>query len=619
MQTLAVATDPQIPSLQIFPHHLTSPSSKAESFAIMQSDPGKGKGTQLSFQVTALAGPPRLSILNPPPPRSCKRTEPAWVDALSGGFADPSDHHRDQHDAKRVECTDYLIDHGWAAHHFIVPGLSEDGKLVYQTLHSRRRARPFEIIDNEPPHPPWWDEQMRKSTEWFIKFRENGGLQPPTAEGEEKRITDQDGNLIRDDEQAQKVLSMWSSIIGPDFEDALDKNRSDYYREYNGGFRPHATIISKDDVSTALTSKLYHSSNRSDPATDTMISLNVRFPPDPENVIIRVKEGKRRDGNNGPTRGSSHVLIRTEYTPSFIPNTTSVLAYPANLEDLDKLSTEARTLCDGTDEEATAYMQLKIKNAGTAFDLFDQDQQRSETIADSIMPSRYVGYQASRLDCERRATARSKYIAASVCRMFDEQHMRNNTRSGSYIQPYVSASREYVWIQALETGWVEPRILHGPPRAIEEILDDTTQRLATLTGSGRREDGEAPPPSYGEVIELNAGFISNSSGVGSSSASAFPSERIDHPQPRGASKRMPFGYNDDNNILLGQPTAAASSSAGTRQTSRYGVSHLSLTGPETITNITRVGGGSRSPGGSRLRKRSRLLSFCGNSDESSNE
>ncbi|ODN72712.1 hypothetical protein L202_08150 [Cryptococcus amylolentus CBS 6039] len=592
----------------------------------MQSDKGKGKETQPSFRVTALAGPPRLSIHNPPPPKSYGKTEPAWVDALSGGPADPSDL-EDQHDEwmfqhmSRVKSTDYSIGYGSEAHHLIVPGLSEDGKLVYQTLHSKRRRNRHEIgyMDHEPSHPSWWDEQMKKSTEWFIKFREDGGMQPPTAEGEEKRITDQDGNLIKDDEQAQKVLSMWSSIVRPDFEDALDKNRSSHYRGYSGGIRPHATIISKDDVSTALTSKPYHYGDKPDPAPKTTITLNERLQPDLENVIIRVKEGNSWDRGNGAARGSSHVLIRTEYSPSFIPSTSSVLAYPANLEDLDKLSTEARSLCDGTDEEATAYMQQTIKNAGKAFDLFDKDRNHSTIIEKSIFPYHNQGYQVGRHDSDRRATARSRYVSASVCRTLDEQHMRNSTPNGSHIPPYVSVPSKYAWDEALKTGWIEASSLHGPPYAIDDILDDTEQRLATLTESGRREEGEAPPPSYGDVIERNTGFVLNPSGVGSSSASAFPSERINHPQPRGASKKEPVGYNDDDDILLGQPTAAANSSAGTRQASQYGVSHLSPSGREAITNITRVGGDDRSPGGTRRRRRSRLLSFCGNSDESSNE
>ncbi|ODN86548.1 hypothetical protein L198_07242 [Cryptococcus wingfieldii CBS 7118] len=306
-------------------------------------------------------------------------------------------------------------------------------------------------MDNEPSHPSWWDEQMRKSTEWFIKFREDGGMQPPTVEGGEKRITDQDGNLIKDDEQAQKVLSMWSSIVGPDFEDALDKNKSSYYAGYHGRGRAHATIISKDDVSTALTPKPYHYGDGPDPAPRTTITLNERFQPDLENVIIRVKEGNRWDRENGAARGSSHVLIRTEYTPSLIPSTTSVLAYPASLEDLDKLSSEARALWDGTDRETTAYMQQIIQNGGTAFDLFDRDRHHSTTIEKSIFPYHYQGYQVGRHDLDRRATARSKYISASVCRALDEQHMRNSTRSGSYIPPYVSAPNEYAWDQAHKT------------------------------------------------------------------------------------------------------------------------------------------------------------------------
>ncbi|ODO08322.1 hypothetical protein L198_00046 [Cryptococcus wingfieldii CBS 7118] len=581
------------------------------------------KETQPSFQVTALAGPPRLSIHNPPPPKSYGKNEPAWVDALSGSPADPSDH-KDQHNEWRVKSTDYSIGYGSEAHHLIVPGLREDGKLVYQTLHSRRSRNRHEMgyMDNEPSHPAWWDEQMKKSTEWFIKFREDGGMQPPTAEGQEKRITDQDGNLIKDDEQAQKVLSMWSSIVIPDFEDALDKNKSSYYGGYNGGSRPHATVISKDDVSTALTSKPYHSGDGAKPP-DATLSFNKNFQPDPENVIIRVKDAPRweRERNNGPTRGSSHLLIHSEYSKSFLPSTTAMLAYPANLEDLDKLSTEARTLCDGTDEDATAYMQQMIKNAGTAFDLFDKDRHHSTTIEESIFPYHNRGYQVGRLDRERRATARSNYIAASVCRAFDEQDMRNSTRSGSYIPPYVSAPSKYAWDQALKTGWIEASSLHGPPNAIEEILEDTEQRLAAHTGTGTRVEGEAPPPSYGDTIELGeTGFTAPiTSGLGSS-ISVFPSEHIDHPEPRGGpSKKEPAGYEDDDTILLGQPTAAAASSSGTRQASQYGVSHLSPTGRETITNITRVGGGGRSPGGSRHRRRSRLLSFCGNSDESSDE
>ncbi|ODO08323.1 hypothetical protein L198_00047 [Cryptococcus wingfieldii CBS 7118] len=430
-----------------------------------------------------------------------------------------------------------------------------------------------------------------------------------------KTIKDQDGNLIKDDEQVQKVLSMWSSIVGPDLDEALGKKGS----HYRGGSRPHASIITQDDVSTALISKPDHYGDGPKPP-DATLSFIGNFQPDPDNVIIRVKDAPRweRERNNGPTRGSSHFLIHSEYSKSFLSSTTAILAYPGNPEDLGKLSTEARTLCDGTDEEATAYMQQMIKNAETAFDLFDKDRQRSKTIADSIMPYHIHRYQAGRLDRERRATARSNYIAASVCRAFDEQQdMRNSTRSGSYIPPYVSAPSKYAWDKALKTGWISASDLHGPPYAIDEILDDTAQRLATLTGSGRREEGEAPPPSYGDAIELNTGFISNSSGLGSSSASAFPSERIDHPQPRGASKKEPVGYNVDDNILLGQPTAAASSSAGTRQASQYRVSHLSPTGHETITNITRVGADSRPPGGgSRRRRRSRLLSFCGKSDDS---
>ncbi|ODN72708.1 hypothetical protein L202_08147 [Cryptococcus amylolentus CBS 6039] len=238
----------------------------------MQSDKGKIKETQPSFRVTALAGPPRLSIHNPPPPEYYGKTEPAWVDALSGGPADPSEHDETMfRHMNRVKSTDYSIGYGSEAHHLIVPGLSEDGKLVYQTLHSKRSRNHYDIefMDNEPSHPSWWDEQMKKSTEWFIKFREDGGTQPPTAEGELKTTRDQDGNLIKDDEPVRKVLSMWSSIVGPDLDEALDKTGS----HHRGGSRPHASIITQDDVTTALTSKPYYYGDGPKPP-DATLSFN---------------------------------------------------------------------------------------------------------------------------------------------------------------------------------------------------------------------------------------------------------------------------------------------------------------------------------------------------------
>ncbi|WVQ77855.1 hypothetical protein IAR50_007552 [Cryptococcus sp. DSM 104548] len=585
----------------------------------MQADKGKGKETSPSLQVTALGGPPRLSIHNPPPPSNYSSlNEPAWVDALSGGPADPSKYKQNDgsHDDfyynyfHRVGKSQLHIGYGTEAQYLVLPGLSENGSLIYQTVHVPRSmsSHPFYDEDDNKPHPPWWDEQMKQSTAWFFKFRENGGMQPATKDGETPKITNPEGNLITDEEEKQKVLSLWSSIAGPDLEQAMEKKGTSYR---DGRSRPHVSIVSKQDVDTALTHNPYHFSKDGPEPPKPYLTFNSEYHPDPDNVVIRVKEKNRwgRDAESWAPEGSSHFLIHSEYSKSWLPSTTSILAYPAKIEHLDKLSTEARSMCDQTDEEATEYLQSIIKNGGTAFNLFDKDRFRSERIEKSVMPHCYRGYDAGRLDHEQRGTARSRYIAGSVCRAFEEQHFNNTTRGGSHIPPYVSVPSQYAWDHALKTGWIEVSSLHGPPNELEEILEDTQHRLAAHTGTGTRVEGEAPPPAYDDALGSETRFTSDTGGVGSSTSPSVPPSAPHH---KSAGKSRKTGYQDDE-ILLGQATAGDSSPSA-RHALQYGASHLDPISRDTMT-ITRVGDGNRSPGGSRRR---RLLGkFCGGDKDSS--
>ncbi|WVQ77895.1 hypothetical protein IAR50_007600 [Cryptococcus sp. DSM 104548] len=597
----------------------------------MQADKGKGKETKPAFQVTALEGTPRLSIKNPPQPSGSAywSNSPAWVDAISGRPANP-DHHRKHSDGSvddfhfrhfdRVHDSSHHIGYGSEAQYLVVPGLTEDGRLVYQTVHCSRNRETYDPAlypDPNKPHPNWWDEQMSKSTQWFLKFRENGGMQPPAEDSEVPKVTDAEGNLITDEEAKQKVLSMWSSVIGPDLDNGIE-TKGHKHTPW-GVFRPRASIITKTDVSSLLAHNFLHFGDGPKPPV-TRITFNGDYSPDLDNVILRVKEMSeeaRKRRTNAPTKGSSYLLIHSEYSKSWLPRTTSILAYPSQIDDLDKLSTKARILCDKTDQEATAHLEQTIKNATIAFTLFDKDPGHSKAIEERIIPYHNQGYQHGRLDPERRATALSKYISASVLQALNEQDRFSSTQSGSHITPCVSVPfSDYTWDEALKTGWIENKYLSAQsPGMVEAILADTERRLALHTGTGSREQGEAPPPSYDATMGYETRFALNTGDVGSSSATSGQPGDPRQNKYSAAGKNKPVSDENDD-IIPGPVTAAAGEdSSSIDAAAQYGVSHLS---PSQRINVTQVSADSRSPRGTSRRRRV-LSRLCGGDDYTSDD
>ena len=112
--------------------------------------------------VYTLQGPRHVSCSQE---ASYTRPAPCWRDALTVHVI--QSHNETSCSPVLSATTTYK--HGWYNFYLILPGLSNDGRFVYQTAFSPKTRTSMESFDALLyEQPEWWDATVKKSTEWYL-------------------------------------------------------------------------------------------------------------------------------------------------------------------------------------------------------------------------------------------------------------------------------------------------------------------------------------------------------------------------------------------------------------------------------------------------------------------
>ncbi|OXG23103.1 hypothetical protein J010_02426 [Cryptococcus neoformans] len=518
------------------------------------STKGKERENPGSINVTHLSGPARLSTTANTNPSHVTYSHRHLRDALTGGPADPSMIQGLSSDfVKYPSWRSNSVTHtmlpvsGTQRHRFLIlPGITDEGQFVYDTLLALRERSKYKqsSLDSyresqwcEPPEvDTWWDEEVKKGTEWYKEYCKVTGFDPTNPSNK------------------QRALSEWSSTISSRLRQKLESE----HRFRQQCTFPTLSVITEKDIDVALQHRFSFQDEN-----DIRIDIDPRATMHDWSILRLELENNpkvwRRD--QPPSIGShARVLIHSNYSYTGLPDVVTKLALPSNPEDLYKTSPEIYAMFDPDNKDAQQWLQGIIDRATEAFSDFDRDRGRSAQIKDGICGRTSQDWERYTDGPQKKAECLSAYTSAYLQNEFN-QHTRDTNvgRSSqqSYLIPQVEPVHgydDYTWNKSLETGTFDPTFFRGTGKIVDLVANDVKRRLCAGTMvngdiSQATPEGAPPPYEYSEILPVRCEAGSSNLAASTQISGGGKSTKGDVLPPHGGeTASLPFQPNDNDHM-----------------------------------------------------------------------
>ncbi|OWZ49361.1 hypothetical protein C356_02420 [Cryptococcus neoformans c45] len=296
---------------------------------------------------------------------------------------------------------------GTQRHHFLIlPGITDEGQFLYDTLLALRERSKYKqsSLDSyresqwcEPPEvDTWWDEEVKKGTEWYKEYCKVTGFDPTNPSNK------------------QRALSEWSSTISSRLRQKLESE----HRFRQQCTFPTLSVITEKDIDVALQHRFSFQDEN-----DIRIDIDPRATMHDWSILRLELENNpkvwRRD-QLPPIGSHARVLIHSNYSYSGLPDVVTKLALPSNPGDLYKTSPEIYAMFDSDNKDAQRWLQGVIDRATEAFSDFDRDRGRSAQIKDGICGRTRQDWERYTDDPQKKAECLSAYTSAYLQNEFNQ-------------------------------------------------------------------------------------------------------------------------------------------------------------------------------------------------------